>query len=231
MTRTSLAPPLLAVAAVLVVTDLVLLDQARWTVLVSVAATVALLVIARRAGLGAAELGLDRAHLGRGLLWGVVPSAIIGAGLVVAALLPWLESAFADGRTPQEAGEVALKVLVVIPLRTVVLEELAFRGVLWGLLAERRGARSATYWSSAAFGLWHLPTAFVVLDTNDALDGASGSVLGTLAVVGGIVVATGIAGLLFAELRRRSGSLLAPALVHWTTNAGGTVVGFVLGAS
>ncbi|WP_244929175.1 CPBP family intramembrane glutamic endopeptidase [Nocardioides sp. W7] len=229
MAHQALAPPLLSVAAILVVTDLVLLDQDRWTVLVSLAATAALLVTARRAGLGRAGLGLDPACLGRGLLWGAVPSAVIGAGLVAAALLPALEAAFADGRTPDRASEVALKVLVVIPLRTVLLEELAFRGVLWGLVAERRGPRAATWWSSAAFGLWHLPTAFVVLETNDALQTASESVLGTVAVVVGIVVATGASGLLFAELRRRSGSLLAPALVHWTTNAGGTVVGFLLG--
>ena len=34
---------------------------------------------------------------------------------------------------------------------------------------------------------------------------------------------TAAAGVLFAELRRRSGSLLAPMLLHWATNAAGVL--------
>jgi membrane protease YdiL (CAAX protease family) len=36
---------------------------------------------------------------------------------------------------------------------------------------------------------------------------------------------TAAAGLVLAELRRRSGSLLAPGLLHWATNGLGYLVG------
>ena len=41
--------------------------------------------------------------------------------------------------------------------------------------------------------------------------------------VAGTVLFTTAAGVLFAELRRRSGSLLAPMLLHWATNAAGVL--------
>ena len=34
----------------------------------------------------------------------------------------------------------------------------------------------------------------------------------------GTVLFTALAGVVFAELRRRSGSLVAPVLLHWATN-------------
>ena len=43
-----------------------------------------------------------------------------------------------------------------MPLGTVLLEEVAFRGVLWGLLAHMDGPRVATLVSHSLFGLWHI---------------------------------------------------------------------------
>ena len=45
---------------------------------------------------------------------------------------------------------------MVVPLGTVVPEELAFRGLLLALLARGRGVRAATLLSSGLFGLWHI---------------------------------------------------------------------------
>jgi len=39
----------------------------------------------------------------------------------------------------------------------------------------------------------------------------------------GTVLFTGLAGVVFCELRRRSGSLLAPAGLHWATNGLGVL--------
>jgi uncharacterized protein len=41
---------------------------------------------------------------------------------------------------------------------------------------------------------------------------------------------TALAGVLLCELRRRSGSLLAAAGLHWATNGLGLLVGAALGA-
>ncbi len=97
--------------------------------------------------------------------------------------------------------------------------------MVWGGLAKSRGERIATLGSSLAFGLWHLPPALVVLKTNDALENSPPG--GTWLAIGGILVGTTAVGLLLAELRRRSQSLAAPALLHWTVNSGGTVGSYV----
>lgn len=208
----------------MVTTDLVLVDQGGWTVAVAVLATMVLLLLARAAGLGLADLGLGRDALPAGLRWGVAIAALLLVGLAVASQVPFLVGAFADDRIPAGTGAVLLKVFVVIPLRTVLLEELAFRGVLYGLVARDRGERAAVLWSSLAFGAWHIAPALVVLRTNDALSSAAGSPGLTILVVLGIVAATATAGLFLAWLRRRTGSMVAPAIVHWTANAGGALV-------
>jgi len=210
----------------LVSVDLLLMDQRAWTVLAAVLAVVLLCLLAREAGLGSADLGLRRDRLGHGLRLGAGLSGLAVLAIAVAVWVPSLASAFNDDRTPDDLASLLVKILVVIPLRTVLLEELAFRGVLWGWLAKSRGERIATWGSSLAFGLWHVPPALVVLRTNDAL--ASSLPGATWLVIGGILVGTTVVGLLLAELRRRSQSLAAPALLHWTVNAGGTVGSYVM---
>jgi membrane protease YdiL (CAAX protease family) len=50
---------------------------------------------------------------------------------------------------------VAYQTLVRIPLGTVVLEEVAFRGVVLGLGGSAYGWVWATVLSAALFGMWH----------------------------------------------------------------------------
>lgn len=220
------ARSLIAVGVLLVVTGLLLVDQNMWlTVPVACLASVLLAVIGRRAGLSWRELGLGRADLAAGVRWGAAAALIVAAGSLLVAVQPIGRSALSDDSVPTTAAAVAVKIIVVIPLRTVLLEELAFRGVLWGLLRRRGTAMSATCWSAAAFGLWHVPAGLRAADTNEALaDLVDGSQLATVAVVVAIVLLTGLAGIVFAELRRRSGSLLAPAGLHAATNGFGTLV-------
>ncbi len=217
---------LVALLTILLVgVDLVLMDQRAWTVLAAALAAVLLCLLAREAGLGSDDLGLRRDRLGRGLRLGAGLSGLAVLAIAVAIWVPSLASAFDDDRTPDDLVSLLVRILVVIPLRTVLLEELAFRGVLWGWLAKSRGERIATLGSSLAFGLWHLPPALVVLKTNDALENSPPG--GTWLAIGGILVGTTAVGLLLAELRRRSQSLAAPALLHWTVNSGGTVGSYV----
>lgn len=219
---------LAAVLAILLVTDLLLFNQSAWTVAIAVGASTAIFVIARSARLRAKDLGLAREDLAAGMRWGLGVSVVLLVACVVAALLPFMASAFDDDRTPEGATAVLIKVLVIIPLRTVLLEELAFRGVLFGWMARTRGEGAAIVWSSAAFGLWHVPPALMVIRTNDALSWAQGSVALSGVVVLGVVLATGAAGAFLAWLRDRTGSLAAPALVHWTANSATTVIGHLL---
>ncbi|WP_405016787.1 CPBP family intramembrane metalloprotease [Kitasatospora sp. NBC_00070] len=191
-----------------------------------------LLGVLRLAGGTAADAGLDRAGWERGARWAGVLIGVVAAGYLVAGLLPLTQGLFTDRRTEGDgAGTVAFEVLVRIPLGTVLLEEIGFRGVLYGLLRKEWDVRVATAGSALLFGLWHVLPSLHLSEDKPALTPLfGGSVLGVLLVELGTVLFTGLAGVLFCELRRRSGSLLAPAGLHWATNALGLVAGFVLGA-
>jgi membrane protease YdiL (CAAX protease family) len=80
--------------------------------------------------------------------------------------------------------------------------------------------------TSGLFGLWHIIPALHVGGTNRGVSDAVG-VAGSAAIVVGTVVLTTIGGLVFGELRRRSGSVLASAGAHWATNALGVLFGLV----
>ncbi|MFC9324533.1 CPBP family intramembrane glutamic endopeptidase [Kitasatospora sp. NPDC057015] len=191
-----------------------------------------LLVVLRLAGGTWADAGLDRGSWGRGARWAAALIGLVAAGYLAAALLPQTRELFTDRRTEGDsAATVAFQVLVRIPLGTVLLEEVAFRGVLYGLLRKEWDVRVATIGSSLLFGLWHVLPSLHLSEDKPALTPLFGhSAVGVVVVELGTVLFTGLAGVLFCELRRRSGSLLAPAGLHWATNALGILTGFALNA-
>lgn len=182
-----------------------------------------LLAIARAGGLAAADLGLARSALGTGLRWGGAAAVLVGAGYALAWLIPGVRQALPEG--DGDLGRVALTVLVVIPLGTVLPEELAFRGLLLPLLGRGRGLAAATWLSSGLFGLWHVLPSLGGGAANAAIAGAvGGDTAGTVARVAATVCFTTLAGVVFCWLRLRSGSLVAPLLAHWTVNGLGVIV-------
>lgn len=183
--------------------------------LVNGTATVVLLAAARAGGLSWAELGLDRRRLGAGLRWGGGCAALVACGYAVALAVPGLRPLLTDARVAGlDGGEIAARVLVRIPVGTVLWEEVAFRGVLLAALLRVTSPRAAVAVSAAVFGLWHVrPTAAAVA----ANDLPGGPVLLVAAVALGCLV-TAAAGVLFVALRQRSGSLVAPVLLHLATN-------------
>ena len=179
--------------------------------LVSVAV---LAVVARAAALTPAELGLVRWR--SGLRWGGASAAAVVLGYAVA--LGVARDALARSADPGWPAALA-GALVIVPLGTVLAEELAFRGVLWALFRRRYGERSATVLSSVLFGLWHVLPALGGGPANEVAAGAlGGGPAGTVARVLGPVLVTTVGGAVFCWLRVRSGSLLAPVLLHWALN-------------
>ena len=191
--------------------------------LIGVALTGGLAGIAAASRLGASNLGLARGTWPAGLRWGAVCAALAAVGFGVAYWIPSTRDVVAgssDGSWPQ----TLLSVFVVIPLGTVVPEEFAFRGVLWGLLRRRSGRWVATLVSSALFGLWHVAPALAGGPANEAVSGViGGGAIGVVLRVAGTVLFTGVAGVLLCELRARSDSLLAPMLMHWAVNGLGEI--------
>lgn len=190
---------------------------------VNVAGTAGLVLAARSAGATWAELGMGRASWRAGARWGSAVLLVGAAGYLVALAIPAARSAIAgfapDGAT---AGELAARALVLIPLGVVACEEVAFRGVLLAVALRRLPVRWAVVVTSVVFGLWHVSTAL-----DDAPSAASPLVQG--GSVAGTVVVTGVGGLVFAWLRLRSGSVLAPMGLHLATNSLGLLAAAIAG--
>jgi membrane protease YdiL (CAAX protease family) len=182
-----------------------------------------LLLVGRLAGLSWDDLGLGTGSMVRGLAWGGVAVAVIGVGYAVGLALPITRPLFLDQRHRALGGWSALySAFLAVPLGTVVFEEVAFRGVLWGLVMDSSGAVSATVVSSLLFGAWHVWPALDMARAN-ADPSAPPSRATVMRLVLGTVVFTGLSGVLFAVLRQQSGSLFAPALLHWATNGLGVL--------
>lgn len=179
---------------------------------VNLSVAAVLVAMARASGISAAELGLGRASVARGVAVGGVVFLVVAVVLVVAALVPATRQLFADQRVAGvTGGAVAFQALVRIPLGTVVLEEVAFRGVLLALLARATSTPAAVVLSSLMFGLWHVVPTVEALRANKVAPGFLG--------VSAAVVATAVAGAVLCWLRLRSESLVAPALAHTATNS------------
>jgi membrane protease YdiL (CAAX protease family) len=215
-------PPQLAVVltiVILVAVNVVDVRVPHAALVVGPSCAALLLWLARLAGLSWAELGLGPGTWRPGLRWAGAEIGIVAVVLAVGAALPVTRDAFRDSRYHLGLGEALLTAFVLIPLGTVLLEELAFRGVLWGLLRRLRGTVAATVVSSVLFGVWHVLPSLGLAASNQAIGGAVGTGRSAQAVaVLGTVLFTAASGVVFCELRRRSGSLLASAGLHWATN-------------
>ncbi|OLB73433.1 MAG: CAAX protease family protein [Actinobacteria bacterium 13_2_20CM_2_71_6] len=217
-----------AAVAVLVVANLLNNRFAvKWYVLTSVAATALLLLLYGLAGIPWALAGLGRRSVGRGALWGFVLVALVAAVYLAGALLPATRAVFRDRRVRGAGpGELAYQMLVRMPLGTVLLEEVAFRGVLYGLLRHLYGTGWATVVSSVLFGLWHVLPATGLVRQNPVAGRAFGG--RRALVVPAAVLGAALAGVVLCEVQRRSGSLVAPLALHWATNALGYLTAFLV---
>jgi membrane protease YdiL (CAAX protease family) len=171
------------------------------------------LVWARRAGLSWSDLGLGRANVGEGLRLGGLIALVIGVAIALLVAIPGSRGYFEASEVAGDSGlQHVLEPLLYIPLGTVLFEELLFRGVLLGALLQTSLTRvGAILVSSVIFALWHLPSAVSDASGNGAFEGVG--------IIAGTLVSTAAAGVLFAYVRVRSGSLIAPIFAHIATNS------------
>lgn len=212
------------VIVVLALTNLLAHFTTPWAnVAVVPAAAVGLVLLVRHRGLGWTELGLGREHWKSGAGYAAAAIALVGAVIAVGALLPWTRPMFLNNNYATLSGAL-LASMIIIPLQTVIPEELAFRGVLHGALDRAWGWRGVAAAGSLLFGLWHIATSMGLTASNVGFTKIlGGGVFGMVAGVVGAVLATGAAGYVFAWLRRRSGSLIAPIALHWSLNGLGAL--------
>jgi membrane protease YdiL (CAAX protease family) len=155
-----------------------------------------------------APLGLRPPALWAGVRTGLAAAVVAATGVAAATASPRVRAAMAGRDLP---GSAASWLLVGIPLGTVWSEEAAYRAALGGLAADAFGTDAGRLLQAAAFGMSH------VCDARTAGEPVAGTVL-----------ATGVAGWLFARLFERSGSIAAPMLAHLAINEAGAVAALQL---
>lgn len=152
----------------------------------------------------------------------VVGSALVGTLLsVVVAIPPVAFIALApvfnggpvevEGLTGRSGAAMAYFLLFRQPVGTALFEEVAFRGVLYGVWRRVGGDRAALLATATTFSLWH-----VVITSSTVAD--SGVVSNpTLVGLGVIVSLVGlfVGGLIFAYLRWHTRSIAAAVMAHW----------------
>lgn len=171
--------------------------------------------------LSTADVGLSRLEALDALL-GLGAGAALSAPVLVLALTDRAAHLVADRRVAGLRGRrLAYQALVRVPFGTALLEELAFRGVLFAAW-RAEGEVTAAVVSSAVFGLWHVAPAATMVRLNAPRTGLVWPIAGTL-----VVTALGGAGLVW--LRVETGSLAAPFALHATLNSLATVAGAMAG--
>lgn len=212
------------VVVVLVTTNLIAHFTTIWASVATVPiAALVLVAVMRRRGMRWSELGLSPRHWKRGTYYSLAAVAAVLAVVAIGIALPFTRQFFLSERYATISGALVAS-MIIIPLQTVIPEELAFRGVLHGTLQRLWGARGVFAAGSLFFGLWHITSSLGLTAGNAGLSAFLGAGLwAQIAGVIGAVAATAAAGFVFTWLRQRSGSILAPIALHWALNGTGAL--------
>lgn len=192
-------------------------------------AVVLVLIAMRLDGASADDLGLATRRLPDGLRWGAAVSGLMLAVYLIGLALPFTRELFNDDRADVGLSALLWRTLVAIPFGTVLMEEIAFRGVLPAMFRRRTAAHDngplrADIYAALLFGLWHVLPSLDLTESNQALGDLLPGPIGVVLAIAAGVVGTAIAGMVLSWLRNRSGSLAAPAMVHIASNS----IGYVL---
>lgn len=201
------------------------------SVYIAVAVAALLLVLAKVAGHDLQSLGLTINK--RSALWAAgIGIAVWGGWLLVgwaATRLGYEHELLKDTRnTGLSFDSLMWSLLVVIPVGTVLLEEIGFRSVLMGEIHRLAHGRVkhpvllAGIVVSLCFGLWHIGPSIAQANAS----GISGWEMFGLIVV--TVAFTAASGGLFAWLRHHTKSVITPAVLHAAVNGAGLLIVWLL---
>src|SRR5690606_19106280 len=132
-----------------------------------------LVAMMRRRGMRWSELGLSPRHWKRGTIYSVGAVGLVLAVVALGVALPFTRPFFLSERYATVSGALVAS-MIIIPLQTVIPEELAFRGVLHGTLERVWGARGVFAAGSLLFGLWHIASSLGLTTGNAGLSGFLG---------------------------------------------------------
>ena len=182
-----------------------------FNVILGVALTIAALTILR---IPADELGLGVRQL-KGLAVGVGLAVVLATPFALAVAIRSTAPVLRDARYHYLPASTLIYILAFqLPIQTVVVEELIFRGVLFAV-TRPLGRGISIIGTSLAFGLWHVGPAIALARAHSERLTLSVIVLGTLLAF----VTTTLGGIVLTWLRLRYRGLQAPIGFHWTVNA------------
>src|ERR1700741_4680829 len=115
------------------------------------AAAIGLVALLRFNGLAWAELGLGRDHWKSGVAYALAAMVLVVTVIAVGVLLPLPRPMFMNNHYATISGALVAS-MIIIPLQTVIPEELAFRGVLHGALNRAWGFRGVALAGSLVVG-------------------------------------------------------------------------------
>ncbi len=160
------------------------------------------------------ELGLDpRSAVGSALFGAVLSLVAAIPPVLFIALTPLVtgEAIEAPEISERSGAGMACFLLFRQPVGTALFEEVAFRGVLYGVWRRAGGDGAALLTTSGTFSLWHL-----VISSRTVAE--SGVVSHPVLIAGGVIVSVAAlfaGGLIFAWLRWHTRSIAAAAIAHW----------------
>jgi membrane protease YdiL (CAAX protease family) len=126
----------------------------------SILAYVGLAVIFWLSGLKFKDIGLDKNHLKAGVILALKLTLIYSLFLLIIFFID--SSLFKDSRYHHPIGTALYTALLILPAKTILFEELVFRGIVPALINKVSNTKSAILYSSLIFGAWHLTTALGV---------------------------------------------------------------------
>jgi uncharacterized protein len=191
----------------------------------SVIGAAVMLAISRAGGATLEEQGLASESLSRGVRTGLVlgvPVAVLAAS---GALFPPARSFYGDRwRIVAEDRSAPYEMLVRVPLATALAEEVIFRASLAPMIEARHTPAVAALINALLFGAWHVAPSLERL----RVERPDSSQLHSAAVVVTACAVTGASSLAFNRLKKLTGSIVAPAFVHYAINLGGLAGGWLL---
>lgn len=172
-------------------------------------------------GLNFEQLGLSIKLFWPGIFVALTASVFLIISIYLLSKISFTHKYFVSSHSALRASpsRLAYETAVRIPLSTALAEEILFRGVLFGVLLYYSGTHVAIIGSSLVFGLWHIFPALNFTNESYYLELRQGRLISKLLHIVVNVLATALAGIVFAWLRLLSGSIIAPWLLHWTINS------------
>ncbi len=176
------------------------------------------------AGLTVPEMGISPGAVRRGALVGAAVAGPLVGAVAAAYGSDRSRRLLHDRRVETLAPrDLAFEAGVRIPVETALAEEVLFRGVYEAWLRRHGSVTYSTAVGALVFGLWHVPPARASLDRTSAGARVGDRRAHRAGAVAVTVGTTALAGVGFSLLRRSSGSVVAPIVVHATLNAAGLI--------